>query len=412
MLNIVLVAPFMGENMLVCIKSFCDLVEGSKDLPPIRLGIISQQSIDAIPAKWHSKIAGHFAVSNCLDHNDLIEATKAFQKEWGKVDRLIGYLEHLQSPLAQTRSHLNITGMKAEIAQNFRDKNQMKAVLGKAKLPVAKQAKIHSVEDVEKFIAQVGFPIILKPLAGVGSKNTSRVTNQNELYAALNQLMPSTNNPVQAEEFVQGEEHTLETVMINGEVLWQSSTYYLPGPLTVLENPWIQYCVMLPLEQSQSHVQKFNPINAQALKTLGMTDGLSHMEWFLKENGEPIVSEVGARPPGVNIMHLMSFAHNTNIWDHWAKLVTHHVWDVPKRQYAAGCIFLRAQTQRNYVQNIVGWEDIKATLGSDLLLYKLPRIGQSKSSHYEGDGWIIVRAKSTEQVIAHMKYILQNMQIQ
>ena len=95
---------------------------------------------------------------------------------------------------------------------------------------------------------------------------------------------------------------TLEAVTINGTTVWQSSTYYLPGPLQVLENPWMQYCVLLPREQSQPHVQQFAPVNRAALSTLGMHTGISHMEWFLQDNQQPIISEVGARPPGVNIM--------------------------------------------------------------------------------------------------------------
>ena len=39
-------------------------------------------------------------------------------------------------------------------------------------------------------------------------------------------------------------------------------------------------------------------LNARALAALGMGTGLSHMEWFLRKDGSPVVSEVGARPPG------------------------------------------------------------------------------------------------------------------
>ena len=60
--------------------------------------------------------------------------------------------------------------MQHQQALNFRDKNQMKDVLRQAGLPVAAQAKIHSAQDAQRFIERVGYPIILKPLAGVGSK--------------------------------------------------------------------------------------------------------------------------------------------------------------------------------------------------------------------------------------------------
>ena len=405
MKNVVVVAPFLGETMLRCLSAFCQL-------PDIKLGLISHQPENLCPADVQKIIAGHYRVGNALDAKELVEATLAFQKEWGQVDRLIGYLEHLQMPLAEARSILNIPGMKKEAAANFRDKNQMKQVLNQAGLPIAQQAKIHSLPEIQQFVSQVGYPIVLKPLAGVGSKNTFRVMNEPDLYKVLNQLMPSVSNPVQAEQFIQGEEHTLEAVCINGSVVWQSSTHYLPGPLKVLENPWMQYCVLLPKEQNPEHVQRFQPTNTRALQALGMQTGLSHMEWFLQKNGSPVISEVGARPPGVNIMPMLEAAHEVNIWKKWAELMVHDQWNLPQRKYAVGCAFLRGQGRGNMITKIHGLEEAQQSVAGMTYASRLPNIGQLRSSHYEGDGWIILRHESTAQVVSGLRSLLTNIYIE
>ena len=118
MKNVVVVAPFLGETMLRCISAFCQL-------PNVKLGLISHQPENLCPPELQNVLAGHYRVGNALDSEELIEAALAFQKEWGQVDRLIGYLEHLQMPLAEARSALNIDGMKQDVAANFRDKNQI-----------------------------------------------------------------------------------------------------------------------------------------------------------------------------------------------------------------------------------------------------------------------------------------------
>ena len=223
MKHVVIVAPYMGPTMRQCIAAFCRLED-------VCLGIVSHQPEDAIPEEFQSKFQGHYQVKNSLNADELEIAVNAFIDEWGQVVRLIGYLEHQQLQLAEVRSRCGIPGMKREAATNFRDKNTMKSVLREADLPVARQAKITSLEAAEQFIETVGYPIVLKPIAGVGSKNTVRVQDEDGLISAKNLLFPSEDNPVQAEEFVQGEEHTLESVTINGETVWQSSTYYLPGP--------------------------------------------------------------------------------------------------------------------------------------------------------------------------------------
>ena len=53
---------------------------------------------------------------------------------------------------------------------------------------------------MQHFIERVGY--ILKPLAGVGSKNTMRVRNERDLFRAFDTLLPAPERPVQAEQFV------------------------------------------------------------------------------------------------------------------------------------------------------------------------------------------------------------------
>jgi biotin carboxylase len=404
MKNVIIVAPYMGQTMRQCITAFCQLKE-------IKLGIVSHQKEEAIPEAFRTFFKGHYQVNNSLDVDELEEAVSAFIDEWGHVDRLIGYLEHQQSQLAEVRSRCGIPGMKREAATNFRNKNAMKTVLRDANLPVANQSKIHSFEEAQRFISQVGYPIVLKPLAGVGSKNTLRVQNEDDLIEAMNLLLPSLNAPIQAEEFIQGDEHTMESVTINGQTVWQSSTYYLPGPLKVIENPWMQYCVLLPRELHGSHVEAFKEVNAKALQTLGMETGLSHMEWFMKADNKPIISEVGARPPGVNIMPMLDLAHNVNMWEKWAALMVHDRWDIPEREFAVGCAFLRAQGRGNSIVNITGVAEAQEMVGEMVMTTKLPRVGQVRSTHYEGDGYVIVRHPSTETVVTALKKIITTVKI-
>ena len=404
MKHVVLVAPYFGPTMRTCLNAFINL----KD---IKLGLISNQPQDAVPASLAEGIHGHYKVDNALNPDDLERACKAFQAEWGQVDRLIGYLEHLQGPMAEVRSRLDIPGMKREVAMNFRDKNTMKATLRDAGLPVAKQKRISNAEDVRLFAEGVGYPIVLKPLAGVGSKNTMRVSNEDDLLGALNLLLPSEESPVQAEQFVQGEEHTLESVTIHGETVWQSSTYYLPGPLKVIENPWMQYCVLLPREQAPGHVSAFSSLNSRALTALGMETGLSHMEWFSTAQNGPVISEVGARPPGVNIMPMMGHAHGVDMWQQWAELLVHEKWEIPERKVAVGCAFLRAQGRGKTVTAVQGLSEAQAGVEGMVLEARLPHVGQPRSSHYEGEGFIMISAPDTDRVVQGLRHIISNVRV-
>jgi hypothetical protein len=404
MVNVVFVAPYFGASMVHCLEVLVALDD-------CRVGVITHEPEERVPPHLKGRLAGHYQVANTQDPDQLIVAAHAFQKEWGQVDRLLGYLEQQQVQLAQARTALGLPGMKADVAAGFRDKNRMKEILRRADLPVARQALVTKAEDARRFVDEVGYPVVLKPLAGLGTKDTMRVRSIEELYAALNVLLPSRGNPVQAEEFVSGAEHTFETISIRGEAVWSSSTYYLPGPLQVVENPWMQYCVLLPREQLRPHAEAFKPLNHAALKALGMDTGLTHMEWFRLQDGRAVISEVAARPPGVNIMMMNGLAHGVDFWAKWAELMVHERFEMPARKFACGCAFLRGQGRGRVVASVDGLDGVLAQLGDAVVMGTTPKVGQPRSSHYEGEGWLVVRAETTDAVVDMLRTIVTSTEI-
>ena len=108
--------------------------------------------------------------------------------------------------------------------------------------------------------------------------------------------------------------------------MWDSPTPYNPAPLHVLENPWIQWTVLLPREVETSDTQAVRPYAHAALEALGMRTGISHMEWFrrdLPDTGPGSISEVGARPPGAQIMSINAYTHDVDFYRLWARALGH-----------------------------------------------------------------------------------------
>ena len=145
------------------------------------------------------------------------------------------------------------------------------------------------------------------------------------------------------EEFVRGDEHSFDSVVIDGRLVWHSISRYLPSPLDVLAHPWIQWCVVLPRDIDGPEYADIVGLGHHAVTALGLRTGLSHMEWFRRADGSLAVSEVGARPPGAQFMSLMSFAHDVDMYAAWAGLAVDERFDPPERRYAVGAAYLRAQ---------------------------------------------------------------------
>jgi hypothetical protein len=86
-------------------------------------------------------------------------------------------------------------------------------------------------------------------------------------------------------------------------------------------------------------------------------------------------------------------------------------WHFPERRFAAGTVFLRAKGGGPVVRGVQGVDAMRARLGPALVDLKLPRPGQPRSEHYEGDGWVLVHHPETQGVVAALRAVLDTMQI-
>ena len=409
--HVVLVAPHFLANTLRYVQAFTDL-DG------VETSVISESPESAIPMAVRERLAGHYRVPSCLDARQLSGALRALSRAIRPVDRLAGVLEQLQMPLAAARDALDIPGMRVDTARNFRDKDRMKDVLRAAGVPVARSVLAANEGEVRRAIESMGYPAIVKPQAGLGARATRRIEKPADLDAMIsNGEGPRPGAPVQVEEFVRAREHTCETATVLGRPVWRSGTRYFPSPLEVLENPWMQYCVLLPAEQDDPTFTAFHPTNTAALDALGAGprsgwSGLTHMEWFLRDDGSMLVNEVGARPPGVQIMPLMSLAHGFDVIGAWAGLVALDVFEPRPRRRAAGAAFFRGQGSGSRIVKIHGAAAAREQVGHAIVELSLPSVGTPRASGYEGEGHAIVVHDTTEGAREALKALVSNIRLE
>jgi hypothetical protein len=388
--DVTFVAPFFAETTLRFIAALARL-EG------VRLSLISQDSSDRVPQELRVRLADFVQVPDALDPRVILGAVHQLRGRGQKVELILGTFEELQVPLGEVRDTLGLPGMRAATAENFRDKSRMKDVLRAHGVPCARHALVKSADEATAFVREVGFPVIVKPPAGSGSRGTFRIGSDEDLASVLRQMPPSPDRPTLVEEFVVGEEHSFDSIALNGQLVWHSINHYFPSALEVVRQPWIQWCVLLPREVDDPRYDGIRAVAGQALAALGMRTGLSHMEWFRRADGTAAVSEVGARPPGARFMNLISWAHDFDLFKAWAETVVFGRFTPRPRPYAAGAAYLRGQGQGK-VKAVEGLKEVAAELGPLVVEANVPKPGQSPTGTYEGEGYIIVRHPETDVV--------------
>jgi formate-dependent phosphoribosylglycinamide formyltransferase (GAR transformylase) len=351
-------------------------------------------------------------VDDALDTDQIAAAVQAITARNGPPHRVLGILENIQEQLAEVRARLGVEGMDPPTAQRFRDKGIMKDALRAGGIPCARYTRVHSEADAREFIQHVGFPVVFKPPAGAGCRATYRVRDEQGLSNALAEMRPSPQREVLAEEFLTGSEFSFETLTLGGDIRFSSIGRYLPTPLEVMETPWLQWVVHLPRDISGPEFAPVREIAPQVNATLGLDTAMTHMEWFRRPDGSVAIGEIAARPPGARIVDMMSWAHDRDLYEDWARLVVFgEVRGTFERRHSVAIGFLRGKG-RGRVSAVLGVDAAHKKMGHLVVDRQLPIVGAPRSDTYEGDGWVILRHHDDDVVQAGMRELITTVQVE
>lgn len=407
----VFVAPFALESTL-------KFVRAAAKLPETEFGIIGQEPRESFLAKLDPEtrtlVKAYERVRDAHDPDDLERAVRGAAKGLGgKVDAILAILEPLQEPIAVVRERLGIRGMDAAEARRFRDKAHMKDSLRANDLPCARHVLATDAESALRF-ARETLPLVAKPPAGAGAKDTFRVEKIEELESWLRRVPPSPDKPLLLEEFVQGREFSFDSMSLGGKHVFHSISEYAPTPLQVMETPWIQWTVLLPRSIDGPEYDDIRAAGPKALDVLGMVSGMTHMEWFRRHDGSIAISEVAARPPGAQFTSLISYAHDADFYSAWARACVFDRFDIPERKYSAGAAYLRGQGApgASRVAGIHGLDELRGELDDIVVEAKLPKPGQPKAQSYEGEGYVILRHPDTDVVREGLQRVVSTLRVE
>ncbi|MGB3079540.1 MAG: ATP-grasp domain-containing protein [Saprospiraceae bacterium] len=398
---------YITPNFTANAVRFIDALVGLYDL---RIVIISQESTSLLPPWQQSRISLSRQIPDVFNSDALTSVLAEAQKRVGPFHRLLGATEQLQVPIAEARKALGIHGMDVETAQNFRDKSRMKHLFEEAGIPCARHTLVTRIPEALAFTKKCHYPLVVKPVAGAGSQTTFRVNNDSEMQSAFQSLGHKAAEGVVIEEFVQGEEFSLDTFSLNGNVLGQTINHYIPTPLECMSNPWIQWRVILRKEITGKTYDDIRTSGVKAINALGINTGLSHMEWFRRKDGSIAISEVAARPPGAQFTTLISRACDFDVVLAWLKLMIYDEVEIPKIKYSSGAAYLRGQGHGR-VARITGLEAIRSKYNDIITDVRIPKRGQEASPSYEGEGFIILRHQDTKIVEDALKDIVENVRV-
>ncbi len=352
---------------------------------------LGDQPLGGLTDDVRHRLTDYVRVPGFHDEGAMVAQAREYARRV-RIDRVECLWEPLMIVAAKIREALGLPGMTVAESVPFRDKEAMKQVLDRAGIRTPRHARAHTVAQVREAVAQIGYPAIVKPIAGAGSADTFRLDDAGQLEQALARL--GHVEEVSVEEFIDGEEFTYDTVCAGGDLLYDNISWYRPRPLIARSLEWVSPQTMALRDIDAPHLAAGRRMGRDVLKAMNFRDGFTHMEWYLKADGEAVFGEIAARPPGAYTVDVMNYACDLDLFRGWAEAVTRGRLGAPvERKYNAVSIFKRARGQGR-ITRIEGLGPLLAEFGPAIVAVDLLPPGSPRRDWLQtlvSDGMIILR---------------------
>lgn len=278
-----------------------------RDLPPNRVSMVRQVDTydpEAVDSAVHG-VRDKYKVAGVVTWSDRDVETVARLADW-----------------------LDVPGPSPTSARAARNKVLMREALGDVPWTTPIHARVGCEGDVDRAAAKVGFPGVLKPSSGSGSKGIFVVRDNDELKAAFNRLSryvtPSedkifTHYPGELiyEELMTGTEHSVEGLVSGGEISIVGVTDKVTLPPYQLEVGHV-----FPSTLPKETLAEIDGLTLTILKTLGLDNCAFHLECMVQKDGVRLV-EVAARTGGDFIAsHLVGLSTGTPFCENVIRVAT------------------------------------------------------------------------------------------
>jgi biotin carboxylase len=155
--------------------------------------------------------------ADTYDVDATIAAALDYSRTMRRIDGVIAMAADVPMTVAGVAAALGLPGIPAESARLAADKLAMKRALQRAGIPIPWFRRIASLDELRNAIAERGYPVVLKPIDGRGSRGVLRLTEQCDLaWAFAHATSQSRRGGVMVEEFLAGPQISTEGLLVDG----------------------------------------------------------------------------------------------------------------------------------------------------------------------------------------------------
>ncbi|PBB98893.1 acetyl-CoA carboxylase biotin carboxylase subunit family protein [Mesorhizobium sp. WSM3862] len=297
--------------------------------------------------------------------------------------------------------HFDLPGPNPASIERCCDKFTQRQLLAEAGVPVPAYRVAANATGVERFAAEIGLPVIVKPAVGIGSSGVRLCRDVDELAEHTTYLLGGKHKwqsspRILVEEFAQGPQYLVETM--GHEVIGIGTMDFGPPPHFVYRE-WT-----LPAPLTDDEYERIAEVSLSCLRGLGLGWGPTDIELRWTKRG-PVVIEVNPRLGGWAVPQLVRLAYGIDLVTEHIRLVIGEELDMRRRQLQTAAVRFLVPERDGTLDCITGESQAAAVSGvAEVKFYVDPKtpIGR-KGDYRDCIGHVIAASPSR----AHTEAILQ-----
>ena len=239
-----------------------------------------------------SDIADVFYPISIVEKEQILEVCKQEH-----IDGICTIASDVAAPtVAYVAEQMGLIGNTYEASLRANNKWLMRQAFTLADVPCPQYMCVtNATMDMNAIQAKVSLPLIVKPSDRSGSLAVNKITDWVQLPSAIQDAQSASfKNEAMVEEFIEGREISVEFIS------YQSKHYPLQitDKVTTGAPHFVEIEHHQPSSLSKEMYEKVYSITEKALNALSVTNGASHSEYKITEDGQIYIIELGARMGG------------------------------------------------------------------------------------------------------------------
>ncbi|GAA2577456.1 ATP-grasp domain-containing protein [Dactylosporangium fulvum] len=225
----------------------------------------------------------------------------------------VSLTEYGLEPAAAIAAALGIRGFDADAVRRTRDKALMREALARAGLSEVAAQECVSADEAHRFAKRHGYPVIVKPVDGVGSAMVRRVDGPDDMVLAFPDADAAPAPRFLVEQYLTGPEYSVECFTVDGAhtVLAVTEKHLIGG---AEQAAYVELGHAVPAALAEPDRAAIVALTVEALTVLGVDGGPSHTEVKVTPSG-PRIIETHTRVGGDYIPDLVQRVTGVDLYE-------------------------------------------------------------------------------------------------